>query len=463
MTTRPNGILLALFFGANLHTAALQAATIAYWPFDSIDTFTNDVSGNGNVLVNSGAVFSQDVPPRADGSSGSAYFSNSSMDTLNTLDLSSYTNLTVEWFMKPAQPSGVLATIWEHAWNAYSPATYGSFAAFMYNGAPQFEVHFCSNGTITVPTIPDGTVSGDWHHYAVHIGTNAFLRLYIDYRFIAETSAPAHAFLNELFHIGNRVNKDYWFTGHLDEFRISDRYLDPCEFIGAPRTLAHWRFEPGNMTNDSSSYGHTLTNIGVTSSADTMPEARDSAGSAVFNGASILSTVNTLDLSSRTNLTVEWFMKPAMATSDTVGVLWETGHPWVTYLPGSFGAYLNNDGINTLTLAERRASTHGTTNAVPGGTTAGSWHHYAVLISATNTTATQIRLFIDGEAADTAWLTYHSGVTTTFPNLTFTIGARRVDRYPYAGLIDELRITDGILSPEEFLYQPFKGTVLILR
>ena len=463
MATRPDRILLALVFWANINAAMLQAATVAYWRFDSADTFTNDVSGNGNVLVNSGAVFSSDVPSRADGSSGSAYFSNCSMDTLNTLNLTSCTNLTVEWFMKPAQPSGVTAVVWEHSWNAYSSATFGSFAVYMYNGSPQLELHFNTGGTITAPTVPDGTVAGAWHHYAVHIGTNAFLRLYIDYRLIGVTSGTPHAFLDDLFHIGNRVNANYKFTGHLDEFRISDRYLDPHDFIGAPRTLAHWRFEPGNLTNDTSSYGRTLANTGVTSSADTMPAARGSEGSAVFNGASILSTVNTLNLSSCTNLTVEWFMKPAIGNSTAAGIPWEIGNPWDSGKPGSFGAYLNNDGSNTLTLAERRDGTYRMTNAIPGGAAAGTWHHYAALISATNTTATQIRLFIDSKAAGTAWASGYSGAATTFPNLNFTIGARQVMLYPYAGLIDELRITDGILSPEEFLYQPVKGTVLIFH
>lgn len=444
-------------------TTGLQAATIAFYRFESAATLTNDASGNGNVLTNSGAAFSTDVPTSWTGSTGCAYFSSSVMDTLNTLDLSSYTNLTVEWFMKPA--IATTAVVWEQSPNTYSASYYGGIATFLNNGS-QMNVRFNPND-YSLATIPGGTTAGAWHHYAARIRTGGYIQLYIDYQYVGQGGGGMpDPFLNEKLHLGARAGGGAPFTGYLDELRVSDRFLEPREFVGAPRTLAYWRFEPGAITNDSSGYGQNLSNSGVTTSSDTTPAARHSAGSAAFNGTAILSALSTLDLAPYTNLTVEWFMKPAMASSTAAAVPWETGNPWDAAQPGSFGAYLGNaadtnpDGI--LIGHRRTSGTEKMINAIPNGITAGSaWHHFAVLISATNTTATRLQMFIDRKAVGT-WTMSFSPVVQSFGNYAFTIGARGGLVVPYTGLIDDMRITDGFLAPEDFLYQPPKGTMVSL-
>lgn len=71
--------------------------------------------------------------------------------------------------------------------------------------------------------------------------------------------------------------------------------------------VAHWRFEPGALTVDSSGNGHTLLNAGVTEGAAS--PADGSTGSARFNGANIMSTVETLDLSSYDRVRVTWWQQ----------------------------------------------------------------------------------------------------------------------------------------------------------
>ena len=156
-----------------------------------------------------------------------------------------------------------------------------------------------------------------------------------------------------------------------------------------------------------------------------------------------------------------------MVTKPTGMAAWETGNPWAADQPGAFGAYLGNaDGSNPdgIMITHRRTSgTEKMTNAVPGGIAAGgAWHHYAVLISSTNTTSVRMQLFIDRKTAGT-WAGSYSPLATAFGNFILTIGARAGMVGPYTGLIDELRITDGLLAPGEFLYQPPKGTVMMFK
>lgn len=71
-------------------------AVIAYWPFEASNGLA-DASGNGNALTGDGVAFSD----------GTAFFGGAqTCKTANTLDLSPYSAITVEYFIK-SSPSAL--------------------------------------------------------------------------------------------------------------------------------------------------------------------------------------------------------------------------------------------------------------------------------------------------------------------------------------------------------------------
>jgi hypothetical protein len=77
--------------------------------------------------------------------------------------------------------------------------------------------------------------------------------------------------------------------------------------------IAYWRFEPGALNADSAGLNTLAGIIGPTSSIDVAPNA-PGVGSARFDGSqSGFKTLLTLDLTSLSDMTIEWFMKSSHA------------------------------------------------------------------------------------------------------------------------------------------------------
>ena len=221
-------------------------------------------------------------------------------------------------------------------------------------------------------------------------------------------------------------------------------------------TIAHWRFEPGNLTADSSGNGHVLSNVGVTSSVDISSFAQG-AGSADFDGShTTFSTTSSLDLSAETQLTIEWFAK---SPQNSISLIFEHS-PDQNSNPGAFTgqllpAYGPSDSVG-FTNPIGAGSYRDATPTISGGLN--NWHHYAVLIDrTTNNTGPndRIRMYLDGVFVSTD---IDSGVPTltTVPFLddTLFIGSRNNTASKYVGLLDELRISSGLLDSSEFLNVP---------
>ena len=87
---------------------ALRAATVADWKVDAANPAI-DSSGNGNTLtLNGNITFSSDVPTNAPGSTNSAVFDGVSYaQTVGTLNLTPYNQLTIECFAKYAPNNGL--------------------------------------------------------------------------------------------------------------------------------------------------------------------------------------------------------------------------------------------------------------------------------------------------------------------------------------------------------------------
>ena len=221
------GVAAAVAVMVNL--AGVQAAVIADWQFSSAETLLDDSSVNNYTLANTGGV----TWSAADG--GSAVFNGSAMlNTVATLDLSSYTQITIAWGMRTTQTAG--AIVWEQSSNAFSTPN-GLYSAI--NDSPGVgTIDLLANrggagGTgdavIGYTTIPAG---GTLHSYAMEVNGPATwtgqINLFVDgvdvtgsYYDIFTQNSWTQTFLNDTFNIGARSGVIVGFNGSMDYLTIS--------------------------------------------------------------------------------------------------------------------------------------------------------------------------------------------------------------------------------------------------
>ncbi len=443
-----------------------SADVVAYWPFGA--SGLDDASGNGHTLENAGV----------DVSGTRAVFngSHTKFNTVGTLDLSAYSNLTVECFARRTNPNDADGRfLFEHSSGAGSYL--GAFRA-MWVGtnstAPCAFESYWNTGTggntdLSWTVTPDGR----WHHIAlVHDVTangDILSRLYID-GVQAKSSSAAASYLsltNATFFIGSRNNASYRFNGQLDDIRITDRSLSPEDFMFAPSTdyaadgglaprkavLAYWPFKDGIELTDTTGNGNILTNTGVFFSR----------GAAVFGGShSVFSTVTNMPLAGYVSLTIECFMKTTSPTEPQM--LIELSDNFNNN-PGCFlldmdiaagrvfgGMRINAPGYSYN--AERTAD---------GVATNGQWHHVAFVIDASKAGADRAQLFFDRVRQTT-----HNNLTndtmTTIASKRLYIGSRGDSQYRFNGQLDDVRIRAGALTTNEFLQSrsELRGTLIRL-
>jgi len=266
------GALLACLDGSRA-----PGATIAYWQFES-SNMGADTSGNGNTLVFNNVSSSTDTATNAPGAGSASFSGSSSAQTASPVNLSSYTNLTIEWFMKSTQVNSGSATgiVFEQSANYNSNP--GGVVGFLSQTAGQPSLHSGARGSngYANAAVQIGS-DGGWHHYAVTFNQNLGLaashivKVYIDG--VASTttnvliSSPINVlapFRNDYFYLGARNASSLYFVGNLDEFRISDAILTPDQFL-APFTFTNAVLtitqQPANVTAEANSYA--LFSVGV--------------------------------------------------------------------------------------------------------------------------------------------------------------------------------------------------------
>ena len=344
------------------------------------------------------------------------------------------------------------------------------------------------------------TSDGQWHHVALvvdQIGETKTARLYRDYK-LRDTATLATNLTSVVRNndpkwyvigSGDRYNGyDYNFNGWVDSVRVTLRALEPQEFLWgegmsigrfpAGSTLAHVNFEDSINAVDAD--GGTLLN-GVNAAAkeggspatfsDDVPGARivDGVDGAVIsrhnskslyfansrvawtNANDIYYLGKTLAGEDRTSWTVEFFMKAgseqaawARIMSALAGGNWSSWSPYIIeYNSGSKKFALNGDGTNpkpSITFGKDVCD--------------GDWHHVAFSFEPNNDrpdpTNSVMKLYIDyGEPA----AVQTQGLFKYPNNLHFVLGGigNAATDTGYFGLIDELRISAGALTPSKFL------------
>ena len=206
----------------------------------------------------------------------------------------------------------------------------------------------------------------------------------------------------------------------------------------AANTLAWWTFDDDPLgATDASGNFNTLTNGGV-AIVD---------GAASFDGtAKPFHTVRPLPVNPEKAYTFECFVRPATTQNRAAGIL-ELSPNAGSYDGGAFIFYpdgaMEHRWINN--------ANQWTGRKLQKNILDGQWHHLAAIFTpgGTDNVADQVLFYVDGELQD-IYTQYQDGNVYLSPN-TFYIGSRGGMQHSFTGLIDDVRITVGALSTNEFL------------
>ncbi len=342
-------------------------------------------------------------------------------------------------------------------------------------------------------TLDDGTTQktvidtmrandGKWHHIAlVREGTS--LTLYRDKRVAASTtltSSSLKAIGDRWQFIGGPNGGNNDFNGWLDSVRVTRRALGPEEFLTSQHypessTIAHLKFDDG--TANAADGGCALFN-GVINSAtfsDKVPGYKIIDG----EGGAVLSEPDAASLSIPSiGANVVWsnwgdqyyLRKDANGVERTSGTveLWVKGSVKKTFaaiLDAKMTANGNyNDNLHAWRLGYdasnggkpsvlfRYLKTDGTRDnqrlTFDKEVTDGKWHHWAFTFqpNASDSTKSDIAFYLDHDQLGTVQTL--PGRVAYDDTLRFAIGEGGSS---FTGLIDELRISDCVLTPAQFL------------
>lgn len=318
-----------------------------------------------------------------------------------------------------------------------------------------------------------------WHHLA-YVWDKAVqeVRFYIDYRLVGtatEIDQVNNAAANTDFKppydrnlwIGGRFNgsagQSFHFTGKMDELRITQRALDPQEFLtglaSASPLLADIRFDndakmlpygevlAGGAMSGSASYVtkvpcRSLVALDGSVYAGENPAALALAGSSVAFGRN-------LPLETAEEYTVEFFLRTDSGSGVSAQVL-RLGNAqecvWSVSVDPSCASLV----LEASTDTKASQSLTFAPNAGMG------WHHYALTFDRVDLD-TEVKLYLNGILVDTKTLEGHLVPSTGASELA-------VGSVAFRGKIDEVRVTEGILDASKFLTcDPVKGLMLILH
>ena len=187
-----------------------------------------------------------------------------------------------------------------------------------------------------------------------------------------------------------------------------------------------------------------MTNLTFTS--DAPANAPDSTNSAVFDGASSFAqTAAPLDMSLYSAFTIEWFME---SSQQNLGMVVELS-PNFNYNAGSFYEDINEAGTGSLrwaTYTHNGVASQTAPNSFPQD---GLWHHYAVSVNTLVTNLpTRLEIWVDGILQTNVTGGTGAGTFGVYP---LFIGSRDGNAFFFSGQLDDLRISEGVLTPDQFL------------
>ena len=208
-------------------------------------------------------------------------------------------------------------------------------------------------------------------------------------------------------------------------------------------TIGYWRFEGGSLASTVNSPVLDGSATGSPSADPGVPGARiagqANAGSLNFNGSSSVQVAYAADnpLLQASTFTIEAFIKTT-STTQWPGIVEKVsssgGDTWSLGLSNGFAVFSRFD------------TTTGYNQSVSGGAALnnGQWHHVAMTYNGTTGLAT---VFTDYRPANSKTI---GGLLAHARGLDIAGGSG--GHNPYTGLIDEVRMSDTVLAPDQFLF-----------
>lgn len=469
---------------ALLPARALAAETIAYWPFGT--NGFHDVSGNGHDLTSTTVTESDAGYVTLNGTS-------QFLTTASALDLSGETAVTFECWARSTGKNSSYGVLFS------TPSPSGTSAGCLvmyYTGRLQAQYSMGSSGwqvDYTPDALPNAMEGGAWHHIAYVIDRSAeepknSAILYFDGVRMQDATSPnvvAPALFNKVLYIGGGsgyVSGNEFFTGYIDDVRISRGALTPDQFLKFPSVgkamraddgklpvVAYWPFG-GKGGKDATGNGFDLTMTGIPLTVGTpSPSWSTRTQSYAFSSQSSIP----FSAFSRTGFTVELFVM-AQTASKYMGMILESSVNYYNNLGAFRLSYdANASGFRTISSAMRTASggqTVGsaTTEAAFGNLGDNKWRHLALVYDPSKTGADLLTLYVDGIAADGSASSASQGAVSLM-DATLYFGRRsniqigdESSAYPFYGSIDDVRITAGVLTPDLFLPARSSGSTVAL-
>ena len=118
------------------------------------------------------------------------------------------------------------------------------------------------------------------------------------------------------------------------------------------------------------------------------------------------------------------------------------------------------DAAGNLSVAVDTDALTGQAHTFAAPVADGAWHHVAITFEKAGAD-TQATLYLDYVAVEAH--TFTGGLMTRFRDTNLMLGAGDVANAGFDGWIDELRVTPGVLPPEQFLWAETIGALLLVR
>lgn len=296
-----------------------------------------------------------------------------------------------------------------------------------------------------------------WHHVAAVWEPGTGVTLYLDGAAspIAETRMP-RAFTHNTLTIGAEGIGANALQGLIDRFRIHKAALTPEQLDSVAQT-------------PKAPLASTLVAYSFNEADQPFQSAATVARPAVRSGSPVPSFVAETPSKQSGDFAMQFSTGQQIAFEDpnTVVALNQedpsfTLQAWVKLPPGNPSARMvfffsngpggaisfsvNSDrtvAVTTLGLLDAYSQA-----AIPDD---GAWHHIAVV----HENGKELRYYVDGQLGHT--LPYTQGVIFTRTDTMFYIGSEPTGGLPFTGLVDRLKVTSGILTPEQLDFWPVPG------
>ena len=454
--------------------ANADTATIAYWPFG--ENGFSDVSGNGHDLTSTTVTESDAGYITLDGTS-------QFLTTASALDLSGETAVTFECWTRSTGKNSSFGVLF----SAPSPAgtKAGSFVLY-YTGRLQSQFGMGTGWQLDYTASSTAMDDSTWHHIAYVIdrtqtGENA-TRLYLDgvqMQNAGGQTGAVPALLDDVLYIGGGAGytTSEYYTGYIDDVRISRGALTPDQFLKYPSVgkamradsdalpvLAYWPFG-GKCNKDATGNGFDLTMNGVPLTSGTPSPSYSN-----YARTNCCAKAFPLSAFSKTGLTIEMFVKTDSSGGGMVGTLIESSGGYYA-TPGAFVLRYNDDYYNTVSCSFLASNSGGekyvgsaTDAATFGDINDNKWRHFAVVYDPSKTGPGIVTLYIDGVAAScTATDEAQKAFALADTGIYLTRRSYGTSRSnTFYGSIDDVRITGCALTPDQFLTARSAGSTVAL-